>query len=174
MSPQHPSARSVLEPERSADRQPQAARRVSGANQCSSPLELSAGEETPESAGGPAHSKTWPAFGTPDASGVREPRQRFGLRRPNALSFRCRTPQGRRTFVIACGQYRPEITDPAQRFPTIPMRREAMVGTRCAASEESFVPAHASASSFSPFSKRLHAGVGRAPWVKTPRFQPLM
>jgi hypothetical protein len=36
----HPRALAVLEPERSGDRQPKAARRVSEANQCSSPLEF--------------------------------------------------------------------------------------------------------------------------------------
>lgn len=49
---------SVLEPERSGDRQPKATRRVSIANQCSSPLEIFAGLTTPESAGRPAHSRT--------------------------------------------------------------------------------------------------------------------
>ena len=49
---------------------------------------------------------------------------------------------------------RPETTDPTQRFPTSPEapRHAELVGTRCAASLESFVPARSADSARAPFS----------------------
>jgi len=49
---------------------------------------------------------------------------------------------------------RPETTDPTQRFPTSPEVPQRLVGTRCAASLESFVPARLLTQRFPPFHPR--------------------